>query len=408
MIYTITPNPCLDLGGTVNKLVPDEKSYVHDEIRAPGGNSINAARIIKRLGVPVTAMGFLGGGVGLEIQTHLDHEKVSHEFIQIKGRTRINVTVSNAQDHRQTRLSFPGPRILPSEREALFNYISKIAARSSRESSGYSSGPPSGLPSGPPSDLTLDHLPLLLVGGSLPPGFTETHLVKILRLAEAHEIPTIVDVPGHLLKCAFASSSTLLIKPNLTEFQALTGTKASSLKAVLKLAKKFTHQIPLICVSSVEGGALLVTPHASWFGRIPRIKVKSTVGAGDSMVGAMSAYLWKEGRKEARKEARKKGRKENRKEGRTENHESNHESIHKSIHKSIHNSNHKNNHQNTPQRTRSPLDALAHSPAPELPEELLRHGLAAACGTLSLAGMLMTTEKEIKQYLRQIELQRLE
>ena len=325
MIYTITPNPCLDLGGTVDKLVPDEKSYVHDEIRSPGGNSINAARIIRRLGVPVKATGFLGGGVAIELKTHLDHEKISHEFIKIKGNTRINMTVSNSQDHRQTRLSFPGPKILPAEREALFNYVSRI-----------------------------DNSSLLIIGGSLPPGFTETHLLRILRIAEKRGIPTIVDVPGHLLKCVLAAF-TLLIKPNLVEFQALTGKKVSSLKEVLKLAKNLTQKIPLICVSSVDGGALLATPSASWFGRIPKIKVKSTVGAGDSMVGAMSAYLWRES-----------------------------------------------------QRTQQPMAKIAHGSDPRFCEELFRYGLAAACGTLSLPGMLLANKKEILRYLPEIEIQRLD
>src|SRR5690242_15734995 len=68
MIYTITPNPALDLGGVVDRLVPNEKSYVQDETRFPGGNAINAARIIKKLGQPVIASGFLGGGTGDEIE----------------------------------------------------------------------------------------------------------------------------------------------------------------------------------------------------------------------------------------------------------------------------------------------------------------------------------------------------
>ena len=40
-ICTLTPNPALDLGGIADKIVPNEKSYVHDEKRYPGGNGIN-------------------------------------------------------------------------------------------------------------------------------------------------------------------------------------------------------------------------------------------------------------------------------------------------------------------------------------------------------------------------------
>ena len=34
MIYMITPNPALDIGGTVDRLIADEKNYVFDEIRS--------------------------------------------------------------------------------------------------------------------------------------------------------------------------------------------------------------------------------------------------------------------------------------------------------------------------------------------------------------------------------------
>ena len=71
------------------------------------------------------------------------------------------------------------------------------------------------------------------------------------------------------------------------EFQQLTGSSAKSLKEVHKKAKGLNKKIPLVCVSSVEKGALLVTQGGSFFGRIPQLTIKSTVGAGDSMVAGM-------------------------------------------------------------------------------------------------------------------------
>lgn len=40
-------------------------------------------------------------------------------------------------------------------------------------------------------------------------------------------------------------------------------------------------------------GTLLVTREGSYFGRIPKTKIKSTVGAGDSMVGATMFQIFK-------------------------------------------------------------------------------------------------------------------
>lgn len=261
MIYTVTPNPALDLGGTVDRLKPNEKIYVHDETRFPGGNAINAARMIHKLGFPVIAGGLLGGGVGRELRSLLIAEGIRGNFISIREDTRISVTVSDRHTHLQTRLSFSGPTIHRDEIKALFHWITKIPRNS-----------------------------LVLIGGSLPPGFTATHVAQIVKLLRKHETPWVIDCPGAILGKVIAKKPTL-IKPNLIEFQDLVGKSVRTRTSVLKEAKHLTRWIPYVCISSIEGGALLVTPHAASFGKLPKLKVRSTVGAGDSMVGAMSALL---------------------------------------------------------------------------------------------------------------------
>lgn len=263
MICTVTPNPALDLSGTIQSLKPNEKSYVHDERRAPGGNAINAARILNRLGVPVIASGFLGGSTGEELAFLIKSENLEHHFIPIQGCTRINITVSNQSDHQQTRLSFPGPRVRPSEKRQLFEFVKNKAG-----------------------------LKFLMVGGSLPPGFTTKDIVQLMKIARHRNIETVVDCPGDILSQIIAAGP-LLIKPNLEEFHALTKSRVTSKTSVKKRAQVFLSKTPYVCVSSVEGGALLVTRSGTYFGKIPAVKIRSTVGAGDSMVGAMMAQIYK-------------------------------------------------------------------------------------------------------------------
>ncbi len=267
MIYTLTPNPALDISGNVDQIIQDEKNYVHEELRCPGGNGINAARIIKRLRAPVIASGFLGGGIGKEVETLIQNEKVQTRFIKIAGHTRVSVTVANKATHRQTRLSFPGPEIRQNEIKALFQFVEKIKAPS-----------------------------LLVIGGSLPPGFSTATLKKLLQIARQKKLPTIVDVPAKILKSILPHSSLLMIKPNLTELQDLLNNKnITTLPEVVQAVQPLLTQVPLICVSSVEKGAALITPFGTWFGKGPKIKSKGSVGAGDSMVGAITAHLWKNG-----------------------------------------------------------------------------------------------------------------
>ena len=310
MIYTVTFNPALDIGGIVDQIIPDEKSYVVNEIHHPGGNGINAAIIIHRLGSKVNATGFLGGTNGLEIKRLLDLEKLKHNFIKISGNTRMNITVSSSKTNRQTRLSFPGPKIKSIELKKLCNLINKLK----------------------PQDL-------VLIGGSLPPGITTKKVFEIVKNLKKKKILCMVDMPGKLLS-EIISSKPYFIKPNLIEFQELVGKKVESIKTILPLVRQLNAFVPLICVSSVDGGAILVTKDEAWFGKIPKVKVLSTVGAGDSMVGAMATRI----------------------------------AINKDY--SI--------------------------------EELLRLGLAAACATLTNEGMVLGSNKMIKDYLPRIFIKRLD
>jgi 1-phosphofructokinase family hexose kinase len=263
-VVTFTPNPTLDLGGVVDNLIPNEKCYVYDQTKSPGGNAINAARILTRLGVPTIATGFLGGSIGEEVKNLLDEEGVQSKWISIKGHTRMSVVVSNKHDHQQTRLSFPGPKISASEKKRLFALIEKDR-----------------------------HLAGLLIGGSLPAGYSSADIAKLVRMTNRRGVRCVVDCPGKVLREVYRAKP-FFIKPNLVEFQEMTGSKCESLSEVRAEASKLLEFVTYICVSSVEDGALLIGKNKAFFGKIAEgVTVKSTVGAGDSMIGAMAAQVFR-------------------------------------------------------------------------------------------------------------------
>jgi 1-phosphofructokinase family hexose kinase len=259
MIYTVTLNPALDVSGKVDELIPDEKSYVFEEVITPGGNGINAGIIAQRLGAKVTACGFLGGSNGIEIKRLLKATKLHEKFINIQGKTRMNLTVSNLKTHKQTRLSFPGPKIRAQEMKSLEAQLLKTKKTD-----------------------------LIVIGGSLPPNLKPTALAGLIKKLKTKGQKVLVDIPGKPLKAALKARPDF-IKPNLVEFQDLVGEKVSTMGEILPLVRKLN--LPLVCVSSVEGGAILVSKEEAWFGKIPPVKIVSTVGAGDSMVGAISYGL---------------------------------------------------------------------------------------------------------------------
>lgn len=264
-ILCVTPNPALDLGGVVDKIIPNEKTYVADESRFPGGNAINVSRALFRLGIPVISSGFLGGSTGSEVEELLQREGLSTSFVELRNHTRISVTVSNRADHQQTRLSFPGPRIFGDELASMRKKIN--------------------------SAKSISHL---VIGGSLPPNLSTNEIKKWIKAANSRKIEVVVDCPAKVSR-ELLREKMLFAKPNLVEFQELTQTRAKTISQILKLGGSQFPNVELLCVSSVEGGALLMTPNAAYFGRIPKVKVKSSVGAGDSMVaGILSRHYLKD------------------------------------------------------------------------------------------------------------------
>ncbi|MBC7693058.1 MAG: 1-phosphofructokinase family hexose kinase [Methylotenera sp.] len=285
-VITLTPNPALDLSGHVKGLVPNEKNYVFAERRDPGGNGINAARIATRLTsgesgsrkIDVIATGWLGGAAGQEVKRLLDREKVGNSFLPISGETRTNVTVSNEATDQQTRLTFPGPTISRKEQQSLFRSLKRIQGEG-----------------------------LYVIGGSLPPGCPKTIHLEIAKIAARKGFGVIADVPAVILKPLLSkqkvtrrhpsglgskhTSELFMIKPNLAELEEWSGRKLGSQKAVIEAGIQLARKVCLVVVSLAEKGALLIYGDQVWMAHAPKVKAKGTVGAGDSMVGAMAAVL---------------------------------------------------------------------------------------------------------------------
>ena len=264
-IYTLTANPALDLSGHVKRLVANEKNYVFAQRRDPGGNGINAARVAHRLGAKVVALGFAGGSTGDEIEVMLKKEGVRTDFTRIAAQTRTNITVTNEFDHQQTRLTFPGPQVTPKEVRKLFETIKQLK------------GPG-----------------IFILGGSIPAGCREDFPMRVARIASERGLGVIADVPSKFLRQLLKSSDArfLLLKPNKTELEEALGRSLRSDQAIADAAMRIAaRRSKLVCVSLAERGAILATESKAWFGVAPKVRAKGSVGAGDSMVGAMAARL---------------------------------------------------------------------------------------------------------------------
>ena len=93
MIYTLTLNPALDRTIHVDGLACDVPNRIVEEHLFPGGKGIGVSKVLTALGTPNTALGFVGGFRGDELEALLVGDGVACDFIRISGDTRSNIIV---------------------------------------------------------------------------------------------------------------------------------------------------------------------------------------------------------------------------------------------------------------------------------------------------------------------------
>ncbi len=260
MIHTVTANPALDLTYRIQTIKFDDTNRSKKVLRAPGGKGINVSRVAARLGHPTVAMGFVGGGSGIEIEALLKAEGVRTWFTHHKEPTRTNAIIQDDAG-QQIRVSGPGASVTQDEVEALIESI-----------------------------LDLRQPDFLLLSGGLLDGMPRDFYTAMIRYAIRDQVKVAADADGDALKSAVAAG-VYLIKPNQYELERLTGEPVRSYDDAVRAADVALNAgVSIVLCSLGADGAVLVTRESAWKAVPPRVKTNSAVGAGDSMLaGALVA-----------------------------------------------------------------------------------------------------------------------
>lgn len=257
-IITLTINPALDVSAAAAEVVPTEKVRCHGSRRDPGGGGINVARVVKRLGGNVTAIYPAGGPAGQVLCNLLARQDIKSQLIDIAGETREDITILDERAGRQYRFILPGPELSETEWQACLSAVEKA----------------------PPG--------FACASGSLPPGVPSDFYARFACTANRAGQKAFLDTSGDALREAL-KSPIFLIKPNLKELAALVDEELTDEAAQLKACRAVLARSTLEAVALTLGpqGALLVTRKNAYRARSSSIQSLSTVGAGDSFMGAM-------------------------------------------------------------------------------------------------------------------------
>ncbi|MCR4780414.1 MAG: 1-phosphofructokinase [Ruminiclostridium sp.] len=263
MIYTVTFNPAIDYvmkfpqvrHGGVNRSVSELMFY--------GGKGINVSVVLSQLGVSNTALGFIAGFTGTELETGVRAMGVNTDFIRLdKGMTRINVKVS--AEHEVTELNAGGPDIDEAS-------LARLTEQTDRMKDGDT----------------------IVLAGSIPKCLPGNTYEKLIARLSDRNIRVVVDAEKELLT-NILKYRPFLIKPNIEELSAIFGKPVSGMDEVRECAVKLREMgAQNVIVSMGSNGAFLLDENGEkhFHTAFSSGKTINAVGAGDSMVaGFLAGY----------------------------------------------------------------------------------------------------------------------
>ena len=274
MIYTVTFNPSLDYVISVEAFECGKINRTVNEALFAGGKGINVSYVLKELGVESTALGFVAGFTGIELQKRLQEKGIKTEFIQVKdGMTRINVKLredstieskTNDVIHNETEINGQGPTVSEDELTQLLDKIK-----------------------------TMSNDDVLVVSGSVSQGVPQSIYADLVKLCNEKEICVVVDASSVLLWNVL-EHGPFLIKPNKEELEDVFYRDIETKEEVIFYAKELQNRgAKNVLVSLGKDGAVLVAENGQVYEMdAPQGEVINSVGAGDSMVaGFLAGYL---------------------------------------------------------------------------------------------------------------------
>lgn len=263
-VATLTMNPSIDISTAVAEVVPEHKLRCRAPHRNAGGGGINVARAIHALGGSAIAIYPAGGPTGAVLRTLLDQGGLHHSAIPIECTTRESLTVDEISTGRQYRFVLPGPSLTRDDWRHCLDQLSRLD---------------------PPPHY-------LIASGSLPPRVPDSFYACVGRIAKDLGARFVLDTSGPALAEGL-DEGVFLVKPSLRELQQLMRADLSEPEAQERVCRELviTGKAQVVALSLGAEGALLTASGLQERVPAPKVRVRGTVGAGDSFVAGIVVGL---------------------------------------------------------------------------------------------------------------------
>ena len=230
-----------------------------------GGKGINVSRVVHSFGLETLCIAVAGEDNCREFAGYLEAESLRYEFIKVQGAVRENLTVRC--DGQTVKLNRKGPSLS----EMMIGALMALIHTRMR-----------------PGDI-------VVFAGSLPENVSVQDYVELILAVKKAGV--LVAVDSDLLSLEdYRRISPWLIKPNIHELRHIVDVKGTTIDDVAASARLLRDSgVENVLVSLGGNGLVCIQGDRVVRAAVPRVEVKSTVGAGDSalagfIVGHVKGY----------------------------------------------------------------------------------------------------------------------
>ena len=256
-ILTITLNPAIDVTLQLDELhVGEVNRQKHMQSHA-AGKGLNVAQVLHDLGHELIVSGFLGQQNCAVFEQHFQSMQFDNQFVYVAGETRQNIKIAE-QSGRMTDINARGFTVTEANKHALLQRVEQCCQ-------------------------AVDYV---VIAGSLPQGFSLDDFKALIALLQQHNKYVAIDSSGQALVAAI-EMNPWMIKPNTDELQESFGKSADTFAEQQALFQNLDHHIEHIVISMGEHGVNWINAKTSLHAQPAKVTVKSTVGAGDSLLAGM-------------------------------------------------------------------------------------------------------------------------
>lgn len=262
-IVTVTLNPAIDQTLSITGFAAGKVNRVAESRSHAGGKGVNVACFLADLGHEVVATGFLGAKNPELFDEVFERKGIADRFVRVDGATRTGIKIVDPSTHETTDVNFPGLAPTQEDIRELLDRITALAEPGR----------------------------WFVLSGSVPPGLPEDIYATMIESIHGKGGHVLLDTSGGPLRRALASRPEV-IKPNAEELSELARRALGSPGAVRAAAEPLLDQgVQRVVVSMGADGAVFVERERALLARPPFVTVRSTVGAGDAMVGGIVSAM---------------------------------------------------------------------------------------------------------------------